>query len=129
MKNFNFAFKIFSGTLFIFPILMISMMPVNAAPDSCKNSAIKFKEIESVDLQNMYSLQSNLEIYTTSFNQLSSQENLYSNLKGTNLVPEYNKNVDETNELSKQDENLMDSYNTIINYISPTTNIALMNCQ
>ncbi|MEN9519100.1 MAG: hypothetical protein RLZZ381_1688 [Cyanobacteriota bacterium] len=129
MKNFNFAVKIFSGTLFICPILMISMMPVNAAPDSCKNSAITVKEIESVDLQNMYSLQSNLEIHTTSFNQLSSQKNLYSNLKNTNLGSEYNKNVNEQNGLSKQDANKIDSYNTVMNYISPDTNIAFMNCQ
>ncbi|MEN9566272.1 MAG: hypothetical protein RLZZ69_1468 [Cyanobacteriota bacterium] len=129
MKNFNFAVKIFSGTLFICPILMTSMIPVNAAPNSCKNSAITVKEIESVDLQNMYSLQSNLELHTISFNQLSSQENLYSNLKNTNLVGEYNKNVNEQNGLSKQDANKIDSYNTIMNYISPDTNIAFMNCQ
>jgi hypothetical protein len=129
MKNSIFAVKISSGTLFVFSALIISMMPVNAAPDSCKNSTITVKEIESVDLQNMYFPQSQLEIYTTSFNQLSSQENLYSNLKDINLVHEFNKNVNEINELSKQDENQIDSYNTLIKYISPATNIALMNCQ
>lgn len=130
MKNYNFAVKILSSTLFIFPTLIISMMPVNAASDSCKNSTFTVKEKDSVALlQNMYSLESKLEIYTTSFNQLSSQENLYSNLKDTNLVNEYNKNVNERNGLSKQDENQLNSYNTIIDYISPTTNIALVNCQ
>ncbi|MEN9869821.1 MAG: hypothetical protein RLZZ171_804 [Cyanobacteriota bacterium] len=130
MKNYNFAVKILSSTLFIFPTLMISMMPVNAAPDLCKNSTFTVKEKDSVALlQNMYSLESKLEIYTTSFNQLSSQENLYSNLKDTNLVNEYNKNVNERTRLSKQDENQLNSYNTIIDYVSPTTNIALVNCQ
>jgi hypothetical protein len=130
MKNSNFAVKILSSTLFIFPTLIISMTPVNAASDSCKNSTFTVKEKDSVALlQNMYSLESKLEIYTTSFNQLSSQENLYSNLKDTNLVNEYNKNVNERNGLSKQDENQLNSYNTIIDYISPTTNIALVNCQ
>jgi hypothetical protein len=105
-------------------------MPVNAASDSCKNSTFTVKKLESVALlQNMYSIQSKLEIYTVSFNQLSSQENLYSNFKDTNLVNEYNKNVNEKNGFSKQDESQINSYDTIINYISPATNIALMNCQ
>jgi preprotein translocase subunit SecF len=129
MKNYNFAAKVFSGTFFICPVLMISMMPVNAAPDLCKNSTITVKEIESVDLQSIYSLQSKLEIHTISLKQLSSEENLYSNLKATNLVNEDNKNVNHKNRLSKQNENQINSYNTINNYISPPTNIALMNCQ
>jgi hypothetical protein len=105
-------------------------MPVNAAPDSCKNSTITFKEPEFIGiLQNTYSTESNLEISTTSFNQLSNQKNLYSNFKDIDLVNEYNKNVNERNGLSKQDQNQINSYNTRINYISPATNIALMNCQ
>jgi hypothetical protein len=136
MKNSNFAVKILSSTLFIFPTLMISMMPVNAVSSSCQNSAITFKEKESVDVpQNMYSIQSKLEIYSKNLNQLNSQKNSYSNSRDTssvsqynNLVNEYNKNVNESNELSKQDENKRDSYNTIINYLSPSTNIVLMNC-
>ncbi|MBW4536196.1 MAG: hypothetical protein KME09_19855 [Pleurocapsa minor HA4230-MV1] len=129
MKNSNFAVKILSSTLFIFPTLMISMMPVNAAPDLCKDSAITVKEKDSVDIpQNIYSLQSKLEIYSENLSQLNSQNNLYFNSGDTSTVSQYNKNVNESDELSKQYENQRDSYNTMINYLSPSTNIVLMNC-
>jgi hypothetical protein len=129
MKNFNFAIKILSSTLFIFPTLMIFMMPVNAAPDSCKNSVITVEEKDSVDiLQNMYSIQSNLEIYSENLSQLNSQNNLYFKFRDTSTLSQYNKNVNESNELSKQYENQRDLYDTIINYFSPSTNIVLMNC-
>ncbi|MBE9019036.1 hypothetical protein IQ272_23375 [Chroococcidiopsidales cyanobacterium LEGE 13417] len=52
--------------------LIISIMPAIAEPNSCKNSAITPAEREAVSImQNMYSIQLNLEKVGVSLDELS----------------------------------------------------------
>lgn len=116
--------------------LMLSVMPVNADPSSCKTSAITVVERETVDvLQNMYSVQLELEIADRKLNELNRQKNVgYNSNDATsvnhynNLIDKYNGVVRERSKLVNEYNQLKDSFNALVDKISPSRNITFITC-
>lgn len=116
--------------------LIISIMPAIAEPNSCKNSAITPAEREAVSImQNMYSIQLNLEKVGVSLDELSHQKSAgydSSNTASVNyyndLVAKYNDVVKERNQLSDQYNQLKDSFNALTPKISPSKNYVFITC-
>lgn len=116
--------------------LIISVMPANAEPNSCKNSAITPAEREAVSImQDMYSVQLNLEKVGVSLDKLNRQRNVgydSSDAASVNhyndLVAKYNDVVKERNKLSDQYNQLKNSFNALNPKISPSYNYTFITC-
>jgi len=116
--------------------LIISIVPANAEPNSCKSSAITPAEREAVSImQNMYSVQLSLEKVGVSLDKLNRQKNVgydSSDAASVNryneLVDKYNNVVKERNKLSDQYNQLKDSFNALNPKISPSYNYTFITC-
>lgn len=116
--------------------LIISTLPANAEPNSCKNSAITPAEREAVSImQNMYSVQLKLEKVGVSLDELSHQKSAGYDSSDTasvshynDLVAKYNGVVKERNQLSDRYNQLKDSFNALTPEISPSSNHIFITC-
>jgi hypothetical protein len=116
--------------------LIISIVPANAEPNSCKNSAITAAEREAVSImQNMYSVQLKLEVSSGNLNKINHQKSVGYNSSDTasvghynDLIAKYNDAVEERNKLSDQYNQLKDSFNALTPKISPSYNYTFITC-
>ncbi len=123
-----------------FPILLLTyLLPIQSAtaePNLCNTSATTIKEKEVVNiLQELYLMQSNLKNTQNILGKLNDQISQSINRRKSDniveyndLVNEYNRFINYSNETGQNYNKLKVHYNDLVNSISPSTNTALLNC-
>ena len=128
MKSFEF--------IFIFLLLIIPVKSIHSEPESCSSFASFSEEKDAVyTLQEMYDIQVEMEYQGEKLKELNNKnaegydpEDIDSFNAYNDRIAEYNMIVGQRNDFSSQYAELKDSFNSLVDEISPSENISFISC-